>query len=264
MKKLDKILAIVSAVMFMSCVGGVSPRAITYSPAGIVSNLELGTNFSSGALFNTLQIAQNKIDEKLEKENMSTSEKMAEALLIKKEFIYKEMGKKNYKILAKQCKASLEQTNVTIGNLLKLKLEDKNAYEYQEVCNGRLGSCETLAGYFKSLIPHQIESYIAKFNSPSLRCSHMFVVYKWDKTWRVLPTCANPGEVKLKDLTLTKYIQDFISYFKLTELKFALHLSTNLTQVPNISLLIPQNQYLIEDTNELIEIILDSNAKRKK
>ena len=66
MKKLDKILAIASAVMFISCAGEVSPRAIKYSPAGIVSDLELGTNFSSDALLNALQIAQNKINEKFQ------------------------------------------------------------------------------------------------------------------------------------------------------------------------------------------------------
>ena len=244
--------------------GGVSPRAIKYSPAGIVSDLELGTDFSSDALFNTLQIAQNKIDEKkLEKKNMSTSEGMDEALLIKKEFVYKSMGKIDYKSCTETCKANLKQINAMIGRFLKLKLEDKNAYEYQEVCNGRLGSCETLSGYFKNLIPHQIESYIAEFESPSLKCGHVFVVYKRDEEWRVLPTNSNPGEVKLQDLTLTKYIQNYISYFKLTELKFGLRLSTDLSRVPHIPLLMPQNQYLIEDTNKLIDATLEVNKYLK-
>ena len=279
MKKLNKILAIAFAVMFMSCAGGVSPRAIKYSPAGIVSDLELRTDFSSDALFNALQIAQNKIDEKFQEKkkqlknkthlsdtmvhDIVASEGMDEALLIKKEFVYKSMGKIDYKSCTETCKADLTQIDAVMGEILKLKLEDKNAYEYQEVCNGRLGSCETLSGYFKSLIPHQIKSYIATFRSSSPKCDHMFVVYKRDKTWRVLPTCANPGEVKLKDLTLTKYIQNYISYFKLTDLKFALYLSTDLSRVPHIPLLMPQNQYLIEDTNELIEIILDANANLK-
>ena len=62
---------------------------------------------------------------------------------------------------------------------------------------------------------------------------------------------------------VTKHIQNYISYFKLTELKFGLRLSTDLSRVPHIPLLMPQNQYLIEDTNELIEIILDANANLK-
>ena len=173
------------------------------------------------------------------------------------------MGKENYKSCTETCKADLEQINSVMGEFLKLKLEDKNAYEYQEVCNGRLGSCETLSGYFKSLIPHQIKSYIAKFKSSSLKCDHMFVVYNQGEQWKVLPTNLNPQSEKPQDLTLTKYIQNYISYFKLSELKFALRLSTGLSRVPNITLLIPQNQYLIEDTNELIEIILDANAKLK-
>ena len=54
---------------------GVSPRAIKDSPAGIVSDLELGTNFSSDDLFEALQIAHNKIDEKFQEKKKQLKNK---------------------------------------------------------------------------------------------------------------------------------------------------------------------------------------------
>ena len=64
MKKFNKILAIASAVMLISCVEGVSSRAVKYNEKDVPYALELPEKPTEDQVFNELQKVEDFINKK--------------------------------------------------------------------------------------------------------------------------------------------------------------------------------------------------------
>lgn len=255
MKKLNKILAITSAVMFMFCVGGGSPRAVKYNEKGIPYSLELPENPTETQVFEELQIVEDYIN----KIKCSPEKSLHNTIKFYSEVYCKSTGTKPF--IFKDLK--------TAGAFYRhavINVSDLNERFYQGVLDGEMGVCQVTSGYFYILLNNAgIECYCM---SLSLNTGgHRFVVYKpnhCSKDWYVLPCGLPIAGVELKDLTLSKYltvIRDFHLEpnveikVNLTPPKFVPSPTMNLTQALSLGC------DLFTDTNLLMEVLIANHNK---
>ena len=181
MKKLDKILAIASSVMFMSCVVGVSPRAVKYNEKGIPYALELPKNPTEAQVFEELQIVEDFINKK--HKEFSEDQLLHNTLKFCSEVYCKSTGTKSFVF------KNLELTNVFCKRA-SINTSDLNERFYQGVLDGEMGVCTIKQGYFHTLLKNaNIECYDVSIHFLDGTASHNFVIYKPTKNsddWYVL------------------------------------------------------------------------------
>ena len=266
MKKLNKILAITSAVMFMSCVGGVSPRAVKYNEKGIPYALELPENPTEAQVFEELQIVENIICEKCEK--FSIDQLWHNTFKFHSEIYYchKDCPEELAKWLASKYIFKDLKTQIRCCEEAALDYSKITERFYQGVLDGEMGVCQVTSGYFYILLKNAgVECYCMDLNSNT--GGHRFVVYKpnhCSKDWYVLH-CGLPIEgVELKDLTLSKYLTAIRDFYlepnveiqvNLTPSKFVPHPVTNLTKASSLG------YDLFIDTNLLMKFLIADHNK---
>ena len=181
MKKFNKILAIASVVMFVSCVGGVSPRAVKYNEKGIPYALELPKNPTEAQVFNELQIVEDFINKK--HKEFAEDQLLHNTLKFCSEVYCKSTGTKSFVF------KNLELTNVFCERA-RINTSDLNERFYQGVLDGEMGVCTIKQGYFHTLLKNaNIECYDVSIHFSDGTASHNFVIYKPTKNsddWYVL------------------------------------------------------------------------------
>ena len=214
MKKLDKILAIASAVMFMSCVGG-SPRAVKYNEKGIPYALELPENPTETQVFEELQIVEDFVNKKHKEFSHDQLENNTFDIYIK--VYYGFTTARVFVFEDPKTGASWTSGGVFTSDLHK-------GY-YQGVLDGKMGVSSMKRGYFCTLLKNaNIECYGVSIHFLDDGTEgHNFVIYKPIKTskdWYVLPcgsriTMDDANVTPLNGLTIEYYLNSIREEFKL-------------------------------------------------
>ncbi|MBQ3092685.1 MAG: hypothetical protein IJC57_00240 [Clostridia bacterium] len=276
MKKLNKILAITSTIMLMSCVGG-SPRAVKYNEKGVPYALELPKNPTETQVFNELQIVEDFIYSK--SKSYGHEKLMVNTLKSISRFVFLKKG-------CSPCLAEwisnqyyFKDLNTVNDYMLKnpFKRSEIDSHYYQEVLEGNVGICCVIAGYFYNLLRNSnIDCKIVSLTTSPTNLSHSFVAYKPIRNstvWYVLPCglvviehSESKYPVSLRNLNLTEYITTIKDSFWPDAREIIAKLQPELTngicyRIRMKETLKRLGVNLFEDTNLLMEHLIANHNK---
>lgn len=209
MKKINKILAVASTVMFLTCTVGVETQAkVTLNEKGVPIELKYSSKTPSlDEIFQDMQILENYVKKRRNETKLDDQEK---AYLICLNRLLRECAEKHRKqiILTRniaEAEKLLQEYNA--------KYEDFITIVSAEAANGAVGLCTFWAHYLSSILSKaKINNHIL-WLSGGLGAAHAIVIYRLTKTapWMVLTCGYDPKNQELvSKLTLEQYLLDFI------------------------------------------------------
>lgn len=205
MKKLNKILAVASTAMFLTCTVGVETQAeVILNEKGVPIELKYSSETPSlGEISQDMQILENYVEERRDTIPFDDQQKAYLICLNK---------------LLNQCAIqSQEQSDCiqAVELLIKYsaKYEDFVKIVSAEAANEAVGNCAFWAHYLSFLLSKaKINNHVLSLRGAS-RYGHSIVIYRINKEepWMVLTCGYNPARRKLPSgLTLEQYLLDYI------------------------------------------------------
>lgn len=209
MKKLNKILAVASTVMFLTCTAGVETQAgVILNEKGVPIELKYSSETPSlDEIFQDMQILENYVKKR---RNETKLDYQKEAFLICLNRLLRECAEKHRK------QTILLRNVVEADDLLKeynAKYEDFITIVSAEAATGAVGNCAFWAHYLSSILSKaKINNHILVL-SGRLGAAHATVIYRLNTTdsWMVLTCGYDPkNQALVSKLTLEQYLLDFI------------------------------------------------------
>ncbi|MBQ3093098.1 MAG: hypothetical protein IJC57_02455 [Clostridia bacterium] len=209
MKKLNKILAVASTVLFLTCTAGVETQAeVILNEKGVPIELKYSSETPSlGEISQDMQILENYVKKRRSETKLDDQIKSYSICLNR---LLRECAEKhrNQIILTRniaEAEKLLQEYNA--------KYEDFITIVSAEAANGAVGPCTFWAHYLSSLLSKaKINNHILVL-SGGLGAAHAIVIYRITKTahWMVFTCGYNPAKRKLpSELTLEQYLLGYI------------------------------------------------------
>ena len=209
MKKLNKILAVASTVMFLTCTAGVETQAeVILNEKGVPIELKYSSETPSlDEIFQDMQILENYVKKRINETKLD-DQKKAYLICLNKLLVQCVKQRSEQIILTN----NLDRTDELLIKY-NAKYEDFEKIVFEEAAKGAVGNCAFWAHYLSFLLSKaKINNHILVL-SGGLGAAHAIVIYRITKTapWMVLTCGYNPAKRKLPSgLTLEQYLLDYI------------------------------------------------------